>query len=155
MFAQYYSSISDPDYCDDDFITSAIPNLSDKLKTCDTISCMIRDALIVNPYEKYDEIQSFIIISKNNEGFYLFVPHYFNLKDSYVLEQNKSKRLQIDKKYIGENIVYIQNRMVGSIISIYEGLTCSVCKEVCPWAEANQPDGNTFHCYNCRSNPYR
>lgn len=35
-----------------------------------------------------------------------------------------------------------------------EPLTCKNCNDIVPMAAANQPDGVTFICYQCRQDPY-
>jgi len=132
-----------------------IPHIGmSRLKPGDTISCMLKGSAIVSPYGSYDETCSFVIVAKDNEGYYLFVPCYQNLKNSVVADQYKCKTLQIDKKYLNENIVYISEKMIASVVKQDEGLNCAVCKEFTRFAEANQKD-NTFICYGCRLNPYR
>lgn len=125
-----------------------------KLKVGDTISCRVKSCLIVSPYRSYDEIKSFVIVAKDEHGYYLFVPHYFLLKNSFVLDKYKLKTLGIEKKYLDEEIVYIQENMIASIESTRNGMTCRICKEHFPYAVANQEDG-TLICFSCRQNPYR
>lgn len=125
-----------------------------KLKVGDTISCRVKFALIVSPYKAYDEIKSFVIVATDDHGYYLFVPHYFTLKDSFIIDRYKIKNLGIDHKYLDENAVYIQANLVASVESRNEGVTCKVCKEVFPYAVANQDDGSMM-CFSCRQNPYR
>lgn len=36
-----------------------------------------------------------------------------------------------------------------------EGIFCNKCKDFFHWAEANQPDGKTFICRDCKLNPWR
>lgn len=125
-----------------------------RLNPGDTISCKVKASAIVSPYGSYDEICSFVIVATDDEGYYLFVPCYFNLKNSVVADQYKCRKFQIDKKYLDENIVYISENMIASVVKRDEGLNCKVCKEFTRFAEANQKD-NTFVCYGCRLNPYR
>jgi hypothetical protein len=125
-----------------------------KLKPGDTISCMVKDSAIVSPYVSYDETCSFVIVALDDEGYYLFVPCYYNLKNSVVADQSKCRKYQIDKKYLNENIVYISEKMIASVVKRDEGLNCKICNEFTRFAEANQKDGS-FICYGCRLNPYR
>lgn len=125
-----------------------------KLKVGDTISCRVKSALIVSPYKAYDEIKSFVIVATDDHGYYLFVPYYFILKDSFIIDRYKIKNLGIDQKYLDENAVYIQSNMVASVEARNEGVTCKVCKEFFPYAVANQDDGSMM-CFSCRANPYR
>jgi hypothetical protein len=115
---------------------------------------MVEASAIVSPYGSYDDTCSFVIIAKDKEGYYLYVPHYYNLKNSVVADQYKCKALGIDKKFLNENMVYVSEKMVASVVKRDEGTNCKVCKEFTRFAEANQPDGS-FICYSCRCNPYR
>ena|SRR5271157_146437 len=125
-----------------------------KLKVGDTISCRVKSALIVSPYRAYDEIKSFVIVATDEHGYYLFVPHYLLLKNSFVVDKYKIKNLNIDKKYLDENAVYIQENLVASVQARNDGLACKICREFFPYSVANQDDG-TLICYACRQNPYR
>jgi len=124
-----------------------------RLKAGDTISCMVKASAIVSPYGSYDETCSFVIVAKDSEGYYLFVPCYQNLKNSVVADRYFCKKMLIDKRYLNENVVYISEKMIASIIKRDEGLNCANCREFVKWAEPNQEDG-TFVCYGCRLNPY-
>lgn len=125
-----------------------------KLKVGDTVSCRVKSATIVSPYRSYDEIKSFVIVAMDEHGYYLFVPHYFLLKTSFVIDKYKIKNLGINKKYLDENAVYIQENLVASVEARGDGMTCKICKEFFPYSVANQEDG-TLICFSCRQNPYR
>ena len=125
-----------------------------KLKTGDCVSCRVKSAVIVGPYRSYDDIKSFVIVSVDDYGYYLFVPHYYTLKNSIVCDRCKIRNLDIDPKYLDENIVYIQENLVAAIESINMGISCKICKEHFPYAESNQDDGSML-CFSCRANPYR
>lgn len=125
-----------------------------KLKVGDTISCRVRSAQIVSPYRTYDEVKSFVIVATDERGYYLFVPHYFCLKGTFVLDKYKRAVLGIDPKYVGEELIYIQENLVAAVEARLDGMTCKVCREFFPYARANQTDG-TLICFSCRQNPYR
>ena len=145
----YYSS-------DDDEGDDVISSHKDmpKLKPGDTVSCKVKASVIVNAYKSYDEIHSFVIVAVDDEGYYIFVPIYLNLKESLVADQYRCRSLQIDKKYLNENIIHITERMIASIVTQDEGMNCKICKEFTRFAGPNQTD-NSFVCYGCKSNPYR
>lgn len=124
-----------------------------KLSAGDMVSCIIQDSAIVNPNGSYDHISSFMVVAKDDEGYYLFVPNYQNLKNSIVCTAHKCNTLQIDKKYLNENIVYISENMIMNIVKQNEGLNCYKCNEFVRFAEQNIDD--KFVCYGCRINPYR
>jgi hypothetical protein len=124
-----------------------------KLKPGDVVSCRVRSAAIVSPYRTYDEIISFVIVAVDEHGYYLFVPYYLLLKETMIADQYKCRALGIDKRYLDENIIYIQENLIAAITSEQDGMACRVCKEFFPYAEANQEDG-TLICFSCRANPY-
>lgn len=124
-----------------------------KLKVGDTISCRVKSAVIVGPYRHYDEIKSFVIVATDEHGYYLFVPHYYYLKNCIVADKYKCKTLGIEKRYLDENIILIQENLVASIDSKKDGMSCKICKEFYPYATANQED-KTLICFSCKQNPY-
>jgi len=124
-----------------------------KLEPGDTINCMIKSSLIVSPYHSYDEIKDFVIVAKDNCGYYLYVPHYYNIKNSIIVDSRLVKNLGINKKYLDENIVYIDASLISSIDKSHDGLACKICKNFATFASSNQEDG-TFICFSCRQNPH-
>ena len=125
-----------------------------KLKPGDRVDCRVKASTIVSPYKNYDEIKTFEIVAKDDHGYYLYVPHYYSLKDTKVADSYKCKLLGIDKKFLNENIVYIQENLVCLVHDKMDGLSCKICREFYRYSEANQSDG-TLICYSCRQNPYR
>lgn len=126
-----------------------------KLKPGDRVDCRVKASTIVSPYKNYDEIKTFEIVAKDDHGYYLYVPHYYSLKNTIAADQYRCKKLGIDKKFLNENVVYIQENMICHVQSKLDGLSCSVCREFFPYAEANQEDDETLICFSCRQNPYR
>lgn len=124
-----------------------------KLNVGDTISCRLRSANIVGPYRSYDEIKTFVIVAVDEQGYYLYVPHYIYINDCVVADFYRCKALGIDSKYINENIVYILENMIASVERKQDGLQCKICREFFPYSVANQADGSLV-CYSCRQNPY-
>lgn len=125
-----------------------------KLKLGDRIDCRIKSSVIVSPYKDYDEIRTFQIIAKDKQGYYLYVPSYYTLKNTLKVDNRQSKQLGIDIKFLDEEFIYIQGNMVLRIHSILDGMNCSNCKDFYQMAEPNQEDG-TLICYSCKQNPYR
>ena len=125
-----------------------------KLKPGDRVDCRVKQAALVNPYKDYDEVRTFEIIAKDKYGYYLFVPQYYYLKGTTVVDKYFCNQLNVDKKYIGENVIYIQGNMIFRVDSVLDGMNCAKCREFHHMAEPNQPDG-TLICWSCRSNPYR
>jgi len=125
-----------------------------KLKPGDRVDCRVKASTIVSPYKSYDEIKTFEIVAKDGHGYYLYVPHYYHLKDTKVADKHRCKELGIDKKFQDENIVYIQENLVAFVHDRLDGLACKICKEFYQYSSANQEDGSLI-CYSCRQNPYR
>jgi len=123
------------------------------LKPGDQVSCRIRLAIIVDPNAEYDEIQSFVIVASSSNGYYLYVPHYYFLKEVEELDRFRQKSLGIEKRYLNENITYIEDGMIVRVDSKQDGLACKICHDFYPYATINQEDGSMV-CYSCRQNPY-
>ena len=124
-----------------------------KLKPGDRVDCRIKSATIVSPYKNYDEVRTFEIVAKDDHGYYLYVPHYYLLRNTIIADQYRCKNLGIDKKFLDENIIHIQENMIAHIQFKLDGMSCAVCKEFHPYAAANR-ENDTLICYGCRQNPY-
>lgn len=126
-----------------------------RLNPGDRVVCKLHGNTLVNTYNSnYDNLKTFDIIAADNMGYYLYVPPYTYIKDMYKVDSFILKNLDLHKKYLGDNIVYITSVFVHKIASQIEGTICDKCKEFCYKAMPNQPD-NGFTCYLCRDNPYR
>jgi hypothetical protein len=125
-----------------------------KFKPGDRVDCRVKSATIVSPYKNYDEVKTFEIVAKDDHGYYLYVPHYYPLRGTVVADQYRCKNLGIDKRFLNENIIHIQENMIAHVQSKLDGLVCVGCKEFYPYAAANRKDG-TLICFSCRQNPYR
>jgi len=125
-----------------------------QLKPGDRINCRIKQGIIVSPYKDYDEMKTFEIVAVESHGYYLFVPSYYSLKGTRKLEKNQAVLLEIERRFVGEEITYIDGNLVHSINFILDGMKCCQCHEFFIMAEPNQEDG-TLICYSCRFNPYR
>lgn len=123
------------------------------LQIGDTVNCRVKDNLIVSPYRSYDEITSFIIVAKDNEGYYLYVPCYYTLKNTVRVDSYLSRTLGIEKRYLDEQLVYIEENMIFSVVKREDGLYCGLCGEFVKFAAANQDDGG-FICFPCRQSPH-
>jgi hypothetical protein len=124
-----------------------------KLKPGDRVDCKVKSATIVSPYTNYDEIKTFEIVAVDDQGYYLYVPHYYFLKGTKIADRYRLKKLGINKKFLDENIIHIQENMVAGVQSRLDGMTCQICKDFYPYARGNQEDG-TLICFSCRQNPY-
>lgn len=137
-----------------------------KLKSGDRVECCVKCNNIVNPYSTdYEEVITFEIIGVNSDqsyysdyseclGYFLFVPCYRIIKDSTTVSSLLAKQKGINKKFIGEQTIYIQENLISKISSILDGLFCRHCHEFYDMAAPNQSDG-TLVCWSCRRDPYR
>ena len=126
-----------------------------KLKPGDRVDCRVKLNAIVSPYNPdYDEVVSFEIVAKDSSGVFLYVPQYRTLKGTVTADKHLCKRLGINGRFLGEQVMYIQGSMIYKISSILDGLFCAKCHEFYMMAEPNQEDG-TLICWSCRQNPYR
>lgn len=123
------------------------------LKTGDKISCRLKDGVIVGAYEAYDETKTFAIVAIGDYGYYLYVPYYYLVKNTIVMDRYCLKRMDIDPRFLGENMVHITESMVNQVVQRLDGLFCSICQTFCQYAVANLED-DTFTCFSCRQNPY-
>jgi hypothetical protein len=125
-----------------------------RLKEGDRVDCRIKNGKIVGPHDGHDEIKTFEIVSTDNFGYYLFVPHYIHLYGTNLIDAFRCRKLSIDARFIDEQTIYITENMVISV-SKQDGISCSRCKDFFRMAAPNQPDGKTMICWGCRDNPYR
>jgi hypothetical protein len=124
-----------------------------KLKRGDSISCRVSSSEIVGPYRDYDEILNFVIVATDERGYYLFVPNYMFIKNTMIADKYRCKKLGIENRFLGEEIVYISENLVAAVDRKRDGIRCKVCNEFFPYAESNQGNGS-FVCYSCRQNPW-
>lgn len=126
-----------------------------KLKPGDRVSCRLKEGMIVNPYRSdFDDIKTFDIIASDSVGYYLFIPPYTYIKGSEKVDSFLLKKEKFSKKYLGDEVVYINESLIYKIISQMDGSVCSHCREFSYKAAPNQEDG-TFLCYLCKTDPYR
>jgi len=126
-----------------------------RLKIGDRIICRLREKTVVNPYTTdYDEETSFDIIAVDNFGYYLYIPPYTFMKGSVRVDSFLLKQLALDKKFLGDDILYIREGFVYKVKSVIDGCSCDKCKDFFYQAAPNQENGR-FICWSCRNNPYR
>ena len=121
-----------------------------KLHVGDTVSIRVKSGSIVGPYGSYDEIKSFVIVAVDAHGYHLFVPHYWSLSGTIVVDAQRCKSIGIDAKYIDETTVYILEGMISAVNDKKDGMSGKVCQEFFKYAVANR-EGDTLVCYSCRS----
>lgn len=82
------------------------------------------------------------------------MPHYYVLKDTFVADSYQCKKLGIDRKFLDENVIHIEERFIMHVHAQLDGMNCKICNEFSQYSKANQADG-TFICFTCKQNPYR
>jgi len=126
-----------------------------KLNPGDIIQCRIKGDEIVFPYDTdYDIVRVFEIISKDEWGYLLYIPHYLYLKNCVILDKVKIKDWKINNKFADEKSLYIRESLVYKVESLSDGCCCSKCGEFYSKASPNQEDGISMICWNCRMYHY-
>lgn len=123
------------------------------LKPGDRVDVLIKDCIIINTQSNFDEIRTFEVIANENYGFYLYIPQYILIKGTLIADQYRCKQLNIDRRYLNENICFIQQGQIYKVNMILDGMKCCKCQEFYEMSASNQPDG-TLICWNCKNYPY-
>jgi hypothetical protein len=126
-----------------------------KLNPGDTILCRLKEDAVVNPYNSdFDSVKSFDIIAVDSLGYYLFIPPYTFIKGSVTADLFFIKQVKLDKKFLGDSILYIGEGYVYKIKSQIDGCACVTCKNFYHQAVPNQENGSLI-CWSCRSDKHR
>lgn len=126
-----------------------------RLKPGDLVDLRFKLGKAVSPYSgDYDETRTLEIVATDTHGYHLYVPQYVALKDTIEVDDRDCRTLNINKRYSGENILYVSEAMICKINTVLDGMACLNCQEFCHYAQPNQEDG-TFFCWQCRFDPYR
>ena len=125
-----------------------------KLKPGDRIDCRIKEAEIVSSYKDYDQIKTFEIVAFDKGGYYLYVPPYLSLRNTFTIDEAQCKTLSIDLRFLNRKGVYIKGGMVYKVNMVFDGTKCCRCHDFVHMAGPNQLDG-TFLCWSCRGDPFR
>lgn len=124
--------------------------MSEQVNIGDTVSCRLYGSEVVSCYAaSYDNEKHFEVIQCDSQGYYIRIPNYMFITDSVKVDSYNYKNFALDKRYIGDSILYITNMKIRKIVSKLDGKTCEKCLEFFPKAEGNQPDG-TMICWVCR-----
>jgi hypothetical protein len=126
-----------------------------RLKPGDLVDLRFKVGKAVSPYSgDYDETRTLEIVAADTHGYYLYVPQYIALKDTVDVDDRDCKSLGIDKRYSGENVLYVSEGMICKVNTVLDGCACAHCGEFYFYAVPNQENG-TLICFACRQNPYR
>lgn len=124
-----------------------------RLKVGDRISLKLSGNLVVSPYADYTDIRTFDIVGFDchNERFYLYVPSYILINNTIKVDNYNYKKLFLETKYIGDEVLSITEADVFQVVSSLDGMFCSECKDF--YSYATVADNNSFICWSCRSIP--
>lgn len=124
------------------------------LQIGDVVNCKIYKEIVVDINSDYDFIKSFEVVQVDDSNCYLYVPQFSYVKDTFVIDSWSANQLNIDDKFIDEQILLIKKSWIVSIKQKIDGAFCKKCKEFFHQANSNMPD-NSFLCFLCRTYPYR
>src|SRR5271167_1608521 len=96
-----------------------------RLRAGDRIKCRVSAGTIVSPYSDFDEIRTFEVLAVDEDGCYLYVPHYLFLKGAYLIDPSRARKLKIESRFHHELMTYIANGMVAGVESHMDGERCS------------------------------
>lgn len=123
-----------------------------KLKAGDKVVCCLKRGYIVSSYAGYDEEKDFEIIALDYKGYFLYVPDYYNMSPTTLITPSNLAALKINKKFLGTNMVYVEDLHIFKVRMVLDGMSCCSCNEFYKFSEPNQPDG-TLKCWSCRAYP--
>lgn len=120
------------------------------LKAGDKVICRIKSGKVISSYSDFDEEREFEVIAALSTGYYLFVPDYYPIYDSFEITSRHIQNLNIDKKFTYFAMIYITLADIVKVSRVLDGLCCNTCNEFYKFAESNQEDGS-LKCWNCRN----
>jgi len=125
-----------------------------RLKAGDRVSCKLKESKITSPYADFDDIKTFEIIGidEHLNGYYLYIPSYIFVKDCLKVDNYNYKKFNVAAKYIGDDYVFIEEKLVHQVVFILEGTCCFRCKEFFDYV---QNTDEKWLCYSCNKDPYR
>ena len=119
-----------------------------KLKVGDRVTCLIKNLIVINPYSSnYDKIEVFEIIATKDTGYYLYVPPYYLIDGTIKVDRFFCNNLNIDLKYVGDNFLFVEEKMIYNVKSTPDGCICIKCKKFHPMVEPS----TTFICWECKN----
>jgi hypothetical protein len=125
-----------------------------RLRAGDRVRVRVNAGTIVSPYSDFDEVRVFEVVAVDDDGCYLYVPHYLFLKGAYYIDPSRAHKLKIEPRFHQELMTYVAENMVAGVESQMDGERCSRCQEFCPMAKLAQPE-YIFLCWSCRIYPFR
>jgi hypothetical protein len=124
-----------------------------KLKVGDRVNCRLKASKIIKACDtEFDDEKTFEIIGVDSNGYYLFIPPYFSVKESSKIDIWIAKELSLSAKFIGEEAVFVNADFIFKIQTILDGCFCCKCHVFAEYAAPNQLDG-TLICWYCQTYP--
>jgi hypothetical protein len=125
----------------------------------DTVVCRVRgNSIVSGGAPKWDAELEFKVIGYSfvDEFYIIFIPRYYDIKNSWVIEDGDLAEHCIKKHYKGKKGMAVQMDKIFKVKTPNnrDGVFCVKCGRFYDYAEPNQEDG-TMICFSCRSNPYQ
>jgi hypothetical protein len=125
------------------------------------VTYQIGDELLINVRDD-DHDESYIVsakvqvigLSKYIEETLCYVPQYYSLRHSFLINYAHQRHYKFDPKFIDEYGMFLSTRVaIVKHIHTRDGQSCINCGEFYDFAEENTEIG--FLCHLCVTNPYR
>jgi hypothetical protein len=124
-------------------------------KPGDRVICRVRHHRIVSTSAlQYEEEKVFEIVGVDSNGYFLYVPDYYHLRDTVLITKITCVSLNILERFVDSQMIYILSSYVVGMHSELNGCLCKQCGEFYFFAQPNRGDG-TLVCWSCRADPYR
>lgn len=121
------------------------------LKPGDRVVIKLKEDKLVGPYEEdYHRTRILEIIASDSKGYYLFVPHYMFIHNTFKVDRYNCREMSLPTKFLGEELLLVPESQIYRVFSIMKGMVCCCCNDFYEYAAPNQPDGSLI-CWSCRN----
>jgi hypothetical protein len=124
-----------------------------RFKPGDKIDCLVKEGVIMK-LDDYDTILTFEVLAIGEYGYYVFVPQYYSIKNTVIINPARCTRYGISLRFLWEQMTHVTENLVYRLNREMDGMCCAKCGDFVLMAGPNRENG-TMICYGCRSNPYR
>lgn len=104
-----------------------------RLKPGDRVNCRLKGGEIIIAYKEGDETKTFEIVALGDYGYYLFVPQYYSVKDTIPINAYRLKKMNIDPRFLNEEMIHINENMVCQIVQRLTGCPAPYARSSSPW----------------------
>lgn len=123
-------------------------------KVADEVQLKIRDNTLVSSCEKiYDFIKAMEIVSKNDQGYFLYIPSTIHLTGGISIDRQALKRYNISERFLDGRAIFVSEDYIVGLHKRMDGESCDRCNEFSYLAERDK-DG-AFKCFSCRKYRFR